>query len=437
MSRLTKSTIEKAIRSGSDQVLWDEDLKGFGCRVSKTGRATWIVKRRLGAGGTQAKQVLSSFGTFAGIDPDKARRKAQELLQDIATGVDLAVRKKQDRLKQFEQYQNGKLQDVWNLWVSRKRDDKGKIKAKGRSYWDGIERLGRVEIIPALGADTPIATITKADLRNLIEKTEKRSKSVARMLYAALSPFLQWCVEKELLLVNPLTDLSSPPPALSRDRVLTDAELALVWQASNLVPYPFGPFYKLLILTAQRREEVASLPWSELDFNRNEWIIPGIRTKNGSEHLVHLTSEAIAVLDSVKALHAGKASNRLIPTYVFTTMAIEREDGSLAEVPICGFSRSKEILDRTITKLNKGKAIPDWRVHDLRRTAATGMASLGVPPHIVERVLNHISAKDVGGLTGIYQRFQHAEERKDALLKWSRYVHSLLEQSLTGGVGAT
>lgn len=157
------------------------------------------------------------------------------------------------------------------------------------------------------------------------------------------------------------------------------------------------------------------MQWRELDNRDKTWIIPGSRTKNGREHLVHLSPLAWSIIEDLAAKAPVIAEGRFAYPFVFP---------ATPTTYISGFSVAKQAIDETIEEIF-GSSLEPWRLHDLRRTGATGLASIGVPPHIVERILNHISAKDVGGLTGIYQRFQYAEERKQALLKWTSYVERL------------
>lgn len=177
-----------------------------------------------------------------------------------------------------------------------------------------------------------------------------------------------------------------------------------IWSAAEATPYPFGPFYKLLLLTAQRREEVADLRWNELDLAKGTWLIPNERTKNHKEHLLHLSKPALQVLGRLPVLDSE---------FVFTTTLT---------TGISGYSKAKRKLD-ALARIDKL-----WRVHDLRRTAASGMAMLGVQPHIVERILNHISGS-TGGLVGVYQRFEYEDERRRALLAWGQHIDRLVSDA--------
>jgi len=448
---LRKEAIESLKQSGKRELIyWDESLTGLGLRIGKSGKASWIVYKRLGKGGTGAKQVVTVFSTLGETpDPDQARDKARAILEGIRNGTDPNQTKRQARFKEATQYRDGKLKDLWDTWLSRSRA-RGKTKRiKSSDYWYGVERLGKVEILPILGTETLIHTITKAQVRKLVEDKEAKSPSVARMIFAALRPFFLWCVEREAIALSPMAELSQPKKVKARNRTLNDEELVTVWSAASSLSYPWGPFYKLAILTAQRRDEVASIEWSEINFKKREWKIPGSKTKNGEEHLVHLSPWAIDVLHSVRS-QAGER-------YVFTTAfrrkgsdaliekpclglsrkgkkpiqkLIEDAKVELEEVCVSGFSKARTFLNKEIKKHNKNRDLPRFTVHDLRRTAATGMASIKVPPHIVERILNHITGVDVGGLVGVYQHFEYVEERRQALLDWSNHINSLVLDQL-------
>jgi integrase len=167
----------------------------------------------------------------------------------------------------------------------------------------------------------------------------------------------------------------------------------------------FGTLVKLLILTAQRRGEVAGMRWSELDLDKRQWLIPGERTKNKRSHLLPLSDAAVELL---------KAVPRLNDILVFPARGREMEVMS-------GFSKMKPKLEAICP-------ISDWGMHDLRRSAATGMARLGVPPDVVERVLNHSSGK-FAGVAGVYNRFEYAPEMRDALELWARHIASINDRT--------
>ena len=203
--------------------------------------------------------------------------------------------------------------------------------------------------------------------------------------------FFRWCVEEDYVVRSPLQDLSSPEPLEARDRVLSDSEVKLFWTATASDTL-YGPFFRLLLLTGQRRNEVTYIQWPEIDLTACSWLIPRERTKNDKPHLVHLNPQAMAILDS-KPEFIGKGIN--------------------------SFSRAKNNLDILMP------GVLPWRIHDLRRTTATGMAANKVAPHIIERVLNHVSGTR-GGLVAVYQRHEYLEERKRALEVWGAHVQGLV-----------
>jgi len=425
---MDRKQITEAIASKRKAVVWDDELKGFGVRIYPSGAASWIIKKRLGAGGRGAKNVWHVLGPYAGLPYKDAKKKAQAKLASLSDGVDPSEERRKDRIKGIETHQSGKLQDVFDRYYQKHVED-------GR-YWDELKQRFERQIIPTIGASTTVANISKKELRVLLDNKEKETKAGARLTYAALSPFFKWCVQEDIISVNPMADLTAPDPSETRERVLTEAEIVLVWKAASTLDYPWGPFYKLLLLTAQRREEVAGLPWHELLlFNAQgapAWIIPKERTKNGKEHLVHLSPLASQLVYDLYDKAKRTPHRKLASKFVFTTND---------EAYISGFSKAKLLLNEKIKDMNDGEDIPEWRVHDLRRTAATGMAMLGTPLHIVERILNHISGTASAKVSGIdaalvrvYQRFEYAEERKRALVDWANHIESLMSRNMQMGL---
>jgi integrase len=213
-----------------------------------------------------------------------------------------------------------------------------------------------------------------------------------------------WAMKDERIAANPFLALPLPQTAKARDRVLTDDEAVAVWRAAEAMPGAFGRLVQMLMLTGQRREEVASMAWSELSADRATWTIPGARTKNGRPHLVPLPTLARALLPtapSVPDLDAG--------------LVFPGQRGSA----FAGWSKSKAEIDGA-------SGVSGWRIHDLRRTLATGLQRLGVRQEVTEAVLNHISGK-ASGIVGVYQRHDWADEKRAALDAWAAHVAGLVE----------
>jgi integrase len=234
--------------------------------------------------------------------------------------------------------------------------------------------------------------------RTVVRRARAAGQSLS--ISAGLRPFFKWCVRRKIIATSPAEKIDAPKMPNARDRVLSEEEIKFFWLATSTLDSIHGAFHRVLLLTVQRREEVAGMRWSELDVEKGMWTIPKERTKNGKEHLVHLSPQALACLpvrgDSV---------------FVFPSQG--------GQTSISGYSKAKRKLDSSL-RFSK-----PWRVHDLRRTAASGMAALGYQPHIIERVLNHVSGAQ-GGLVGVYQRYEYLEDRKRALLAWGNHVEALI-----------
>ncbi len=199
----------------------------------------------------------------------------------------------------------------------------------------------------------------------------------------------------------------------SRDRALSDDEVRWFWQACEAEGFPWGPMGKILLLTGQRRREVAQMTEAEID--GAAWRLPAARVKNGRPHTVPLSDAALAVL---------KASPRIKskPGYIFTTTGPS---------PVSGFHKARERLAARMSEIAARErgvpvSIDHWTFHDLRRTAATGMARIGIPVRVTEAVLNHVSGTG-GGIVAVYQRHDFADEKRAALEAWSRLVLQLVE----------
>lgn len=383
---------------GTAQFLWDTEVAGFGVKASPQGTVSYVVQKWIGGRGGKAKRIV--IGRHPDLKLDDARSKAGRIASEVFDGADLVSERKQRREQQRHDL-NTTLQPTIEQYVKRKGD--------GTRYWQETQSLLLNQVVPTLGANAALSSISKAQIRHLIETKQETHSGAARNMFAALRPFFKWAVERDLIAASPMEELTPPEPIKARDRILTPSEIKLLWEASLSMGYPFGDIHRLLLLTAQRRDEVAGMRRQELDLDKGEWIIPASRTKNGKEHLVHLSLQAIEIIQGISTKG----------DLVFT---------NTKKTAVSGFSNAKEALDRRCAILTEGQPqnfSSEFRIHDLRRTAASGMAELGFQPHIVERVLNHISGAQ-GGLVGVYQRFEYAEERRKAMEAWGSHVVQLL-----------
>ena len=259
--------------------------------------------------------------------------------------------------------------------------------------------------------DKPIAEIDGHDIHSLIDETrrsgapglERRSdgptEARARVMLSCLSKMFSWLVQHRRVSQNPCKDVHRPEASTARDRVLTDAEIVKFWRATDAERKELSALLKLLLLTGCRLNEVAGMTRAELSDDGATWNIPGARTKNKRPHVVPLAPLARKMV--------GTGSEG----FVFTTTG---------RSPVSGWSKIKRRLDEAMK-------IPPWRLHDLRRTAATGMAEIGIAPHIVEAALNHISGAKAG-VAGTYNRAAYAEEKRAALERWASHVQGLVSE---------
>jgi integrase len=234
----------------------------------------------------------------------------------------------------------------------------------------------------------------------------------ANRVRAYLNKFINWCIERDILDVSPALGVRPAAKERSRDRILSDEELKWFWAACNNVGQPWGHLGKMLLLTGQRLGEVVNM--TDQEISGSLWQLASERTKNGRAHDVHLSHAARSVLKAVERVKS-------MPQYVFTTTG---------RSALQGFHKGRIHLAMQMQRIaseEKGRVvdIPHWTFHDLRRTAATGMARLGIPVRVTEAVLNHISGTG-GGIVAVYQRHDYADEKREALEAWSRFVTSLV-----------
>ena len=230
------------------------------------------------------------------------------------------------------------------------------------------------------------------------KKTKDQSESRGRAMAAALGKLFAWATQHRKVEINPALGMFRPKPPPARERVLTDAEVKAVWEASNQLGFPFGPVVQLLLISGQRRDEIAAMRWSELNEDFSMLDLSSARTKNKLPHLVPLPPSARQIIAAVPRMVGSD--------FVFTTNG---------RTPISGFSKFKAKLDANY------ETSQHWQLHDLRRTAVTRMADLGVLPHVIEAIVNHVSGHK-GGVAGIYNRAVYMPERKAALELWAERV---------------
>lgn len=250
-----------------------------------------------------------------------------------------------------------------------------------------------------------LADVTRADVHKALDEVADRAPIQANRVAAYLSKFFRWTTTRGIIAANPIVGgIERPAEERKRKRTLDDRELSLVWAAAEGMGYPFGPIVQLLILTGQRKSEIGEAHWSEINLDGKFLDLPAARVKNKKPHCVPLSPQVMTILESLPR-YAGS-------DLVFTTNG---------KTSVSGFSRAKRALDKQVAVLNGGEAIPEFTIHDLRRSCAAGLQRLGVDTRVIERALNHVSGV-FAGITSVYQTHDFAEEKRDALNRWGAHI---------------
>lgn len=410
--RLTDQSLRQIQPQKARVEVRDEVVRGLVFIVQPSAAKSWAVRYR--ANGKKHKLTL---GTYPKIGLAAARDLARDAIKAVAAGRDPAGEKREARRRAVAGLDDRDLfQKVYETY--KKRHIERELK---QSTADEITRLFDKEILPKF-KKRRLAEITKADVISLLDGlVDRGAPTMANRVLAVLRHFLNWCLGRNIIAQSPLAGIAKPTKEESRDRVLTDDEIRWFWKACSDDGYPFGHMGKLLLLTAARRDEVRCMVEKEVDVPARSWSLPKERVKNSRDHEIALSESALAVIKDVP-----KIRNK--PGYLFCTNG---------KNPCSGFSRSKARIYEAMLKLAREEArkrgddpakveIPDWRIHDLRRTAASGMARLGVALPVVERCLNHISGS-FSGVAGIYNRYEFAEEKRVAFERWGDFVRDLVE----------
>lgn len=439
---LTDASVSK-LRAGSNRVeIPDGGCRGLYLIIHPTGAKGWALRYRR-PDGRPAKLVLGTVHSRADAKDDKAKEKEPDptigghltlaaahrlvsaLRHEITQGRDPGAVHLENRELQRKAAQDAAANTF--AGAARKFVDEYTVPKKSRKprRWREIARILGLDYPAAEGdpsvvkgglverwADRPITEIDGHDIHVVIDESRRlgipglaaRNDGVSdargRKMADALGSMFKWLARNRKIATNPCANSYRPEAPEARDRILTAAEIKRFWVAAGELGSTFGPLLRLLLLTGCRLNEVAGMTRDEID--GDEWTIPGNRTKNGRPHVVHLTHLSKSLIASAPKIE----KSRLVFTTTGTT-------------PVSGWSKIKLRLDEAM-----GNPEP-WRLHDLRRTAATGMADLQIAPHIVEAVLNHVSGAKAG-VAGTYNRAVYKPEKKAALERWANHVDGLV-----------
>ena len=383
--KLTEMAVSKlAPEAGRRLEVFDTLTPGLALRITEGGKKSWSVMYRVagrGDGGNRGPLRRMTLGAYPLIDLKAAREKAREALDLADRGDDPSDRRKDE----LAEKRDSTVDNIASRYVALHL--KPSVKK-----WHDAERLLRLHVLPEWG-NTPIGDIRRRDGQKLLDKVlMAHGVGIAREVRKHVVAMFNWAHDRDEVGVNVLAGMKRKDLAYGeRERVLTMDELKAIWAAADKMGYPFGPMVRLLILTAQRRAEIAGLERGWLLPDQQAFEVPASHYKTDRPQVVPLSAPALAIVEGLPKWNGGD--------FLLSTTA--------GRVPVSGFSKAKARIDT----LSGGEG---WTLHDLRRSAATHMARLGVAPKHVEMVLGHATE----GVAGIYNRYEYLTEKRAALDLW-------------------
>ena len=434
--RLTERKIQKlATEHGrKDRLVFDDAQRGLAVRVTASGGRTYLCQYTL-----HGHKWRVPLGACSAVAVAKAREAAA---MSWATWQRAGTRRPNARSAAAERARRTRnrltlrvLIEDWNrLHLAGRRPSYAAeaVRALHCAFADRLddaaEDLDRAAVVRALDA------LTRRRRRKHGASADKPKGAAMTGRTAAYGrAAFAWAVKRGAVHTNPFAALPVDKSIAKRERVLSDAEIAEIWRAADEAALPYGTIIRLLVLTGQRRGEVAGMTWGELSDDLASWTMPGERTKNGTAHMVSLSTPARDLLRALLPEDANDAKRALNDRCATGSLVLPGEVGT----PFAGWSKAKRALDKAIIDARAkaaaaGPAPPiPWSVHDLRRTVATGLQRLGVRLEVTEAVLNHISGSR-GGIAGVYQRHDWAAEKRAALDAWAAHVVSIVKGRIAG-----
>jgi integrase len=371
---------------------WDELLPSFGVRVSYGGRRTFGVLVRISG---QLRRI--TVGVYPAVTLADAREKARKIIADAAAGIGPETETEQRRHEQALRLNDRTFAkvaaDFMTDYVSKKQ----------LRTADELKRMLNRDLLPVWG-ELPIADIRRSHVKELLREKSRVAPIAANRLASLISKLFSWALREDIIEASPAVGIERNAET-QRERSLTEAEICALWPALGRIGYPFGHALKFLLITGQRRGEVSNLKWSDLD--GNTWKLPGTSAKSGKGHLVPLSTLALETLAA-----CPKIGERVF---------VARKGAG----PINGWEDGKERAESFLAS-----PIAPWRIHDLRRTAATQMRSIGIDRLVVSKILNHAE----GGITRIYDRYSADQEKTVAMERWSNRLREIIAGDAGGNV---
>lgn len=413
---LTIRSIDALQPSANDRFVWDGSIRGFGIKITPSGRKVFMLVYRYPSG-RAGKVRRFTIGTYGSITLDRARQIAEAKKGDLANGIDPMATLTAERTAAVAARKAPKrsVEHIAKEFVERY------AKKRNRS-WEETQRILNRHVVAAWGK-RQIGTITRSEVNELLDEIEDQSGApMATAVLAQLRKMFNWHATRDEAFNSPIVKgmARTSPKAMARDRILSDDEIRELWTALDATSAPYQQLVRFLLLTAQRRDEAALSTRKE--FKDGIWTIPAERSKNKVPNVIPLSADAQAQLKDI--LKDKKPDH-----FVFTTTL---------KKPFSGFSKSKGRLDELMeaalrkqsgdpARKSKDKLLKPWRIHDLRRTAKTLMQRAGVRPDVSERVLGHV----IPGVAGTYDRHGYVPEKTHALEALAAEIRRILEKKPT------
>lgn len=382
-----------------DQFLWDDKLPGFGVKVTPKGAKVYVFQYRMGGRGHKVKRF--TIGAAGALKAAKARELAEGLYARVKQGEDVTASAREAKRVEAD------LQ--FKTFVERFAETT--LKQRWPKSWKLTLGALRRHTYPDW-QNKPLPEITGTDVVRLLKKLDHQP-AAKRNLYTALSFLFNECVSDHVLKDSPLRGIRPPRQVAQRDRALSDDEIRWLWEALAEEAEPYQGLVQDLLLTGQRRNEVACLPWSELNRQRREWHLPAERAKNGFENIIPLTEAMVARFDKLAGGEKWPRSGLV--------------RASSKKTALSGWSKLKRRLDASMAKAARAAKAEfhPWRLHDLRRTIATNMQRMGIQHEAVEHLLNH-REKSRTGIAAVYQVHDYKPEKRRALERWERELGRII-----------
>jgi integrase len=385
--------------------IFDAALPGFGLRVSATDARSYFLMAMAGSGPVvrnEAGEIAAgrrlrrfTIGDAKVLSLDEARARARDILHRLDAGEDPSQPKA--AMPTFRQFADGCM--ARHESGVRPRTHRGRVHMLDMMRrWDHL----------------PLDAIRQQDVVAFLDDTVARGAPVyANRLLSLLKVLFGDALRRGVLDANPVAMVRKPTRERSRERSLTDAEIGWLWRASGAMGWPWGDFFRVLLLSGQRRGQAQAMAWPDVDLERRLWVCPAASMKGGRAHEISISDLLAEVLE-----HTRDAARRL---------GVLDERGLVFHVegkPLSGFSQAKDRLDAAMAEIAGEPARP-WSVHDLRRTLVHNLAAMNIPPHVCDKILAH-SGGVISGVSAVYNQFQYLNERRDALSAWSRRVAEII-----------